>query len=146
MDPFTNDLKHIGVPLSDKGAQFQKDVNNLVVKSSVSGLPVNNLAGAIEMWACNYGPGKARGFENASNEIYDFDDTMMMDVNPGYGCLQIHDANSGTTLLAFNNFRAGRDADIGIGNSSDKQKDWTFSKSANTYAGGQLLVLVKIAD
>ncbi len=143
MTPFTKNIKHLGVPLPDKGAQFQKEVKGLVVKSNVPGLPTDNLHGYIEAWACNYGASRKHGFENASDDIYDFDDTMSMDANPGYGCLQIHDVNSGTTLLAFNNFRAGRDADVGIGNAPDKHKDWTFSKSANTCAGGQLLVLVK---
>ena len=143
MDPFTKNAKHIGVPVPEKGAQFQRNVKNLIVKSNVPGLPVENISGYIEAWSCNYGAPRKRGFENASDEVYDFDDSMLMNANPGYGCLQIHDTASGTTLLAFNNFRAGRDADVGIGNCSGEQPDWTFSKSANTYAGGQLLVLVK---
>ncbi|MCK5863217.1 MAG: 9-O-acetylesterase, partial [Candidatus Hydrogenedentes bacterium] len=104
------------------------------------------LSGAIEAWACNYGASKVRGFENAGNDTYDFDDKMGMEVNPGYGCLQLHDTLSGTTLFAFNNFRAGRDADVGIGNSPGEQPDWTFSKSAAAYASGKLLVLVRVAD
>ena len=146
MDPFTQNLAHMGVPVPDKGAQFQQAVANLVVKSNVPDLPTGELAeGGIEMWACNYGPQKGRGLDNASSQVYDFDDTMSMSVNPGHGCLQIHDTASGTTLLAFNNLRAGRSAAVGIGNCTGKHPDWTFSGSAKEYARGKLAVMVKVA-
>jgi sialate O-acetylesterase len=146
MDAFSQDLGVIGVPEAAKKPQFQQDVGNLFVKSSVAGLPSGNLPnGAIELWACNYGPQKVRGLVGASDEKYDFDDTMSPSVTPGYGCLQIHDVASGTTLLAFNNPRAGRSTDVGIGNCTGAQPDWTFSKSAEGYASGTFLVLVKVA-
>ncbi len=144
MDPFTQDLNLIGVPTTE--ARFQQDLGNLFVKSSVEGLPSGNLPkGAIELWSCNYGPENARGLANASKERFDFDDTMGGEANLGYGCLQIHDAASGTTLLAYNNHRAGRDADVGIGNCTGVEPDWTFSKSAQTCTSGRLHVLVKVA-
>ena len=146
MDPFTQAYTRIGVPTPDKDATFQQDVANLVVKSSDAALPSGALAsGAIEFWSCNYGPEAARKLPGASEEKYDFDDTLMASTNPGYGSLQIHDVASKTTLLAFNNFRAGRDADVGMGNSDGAHPDWTFSKSANTWASGTLMVLVKTA-
>ncbi len=70
---------------------------------------------------------------------------MSMAQNPGYGCMQIHDVGAKTTVLAFNNPRAGRNADVGIGNHDGKQPDWTFSKSAANYESGKLLVMVKLA-
>ena len=147
MDPFTQELAHIGAPVPDKAARFQQDVDDLFVKSSEEGLPSGKLpGGAIELWACNYGAPAARALPGASGDKYDFDDTMSADVNPGYGCLQIHDVESGTTLLAFNNPRVGREADVGIGNCPGEHPDWTFSKSAAAYANGQLLVLVKVAE
>lgn len=143
MDPFTQNADLIGVPTVE--AKFQQDLGNLFVKSNVEGLPGGNLpSGAIEMWATNYGPQNGRGLANANNEKFDFDDTPGGDT-VGYGCLQIHDAASGTTLLAYNNHRGGRDADVGIGNCTGEQPDWTFSKSAQTWAGGRLIVLVKVA-
>ncbi len=147
MDPFTQNLAHIGAPIPDKNAWFQQDVANLYVKSSKRGLPSGKRPhGAIELWACNYSAGAARGLPGASKDKFDFDDTMNATVNPGYGCLQIHDIESRTTLMAFNNPRAGREADVGIGNCIAENPDWTFSKSAKTCASGQLLVLVKLAD
>ena len=147
MDAFTQDLTHIGVPLPVPGAQYQQDLANLFVKTNVAGLPSGALpGGALELWACNYGAPAARNLPGADNARYDFDDTMSMAVNPGYGCLQVHDVPSGTTLFAFNNPRAGRGADVGIGNYSGQNPDWTFAGNAGKYAGGTLLVLVKTAS
>jgi len=147
MNPLTQDPAQLGVPAPDKSGWFQQDLKGLVVKSSVGGLPSGARAhGAIEAWACNYSPQTSRALAGASADLYDFDDTMGPDVNPGYGCLQIHDVESRTTLLAFNSFRAGHSADVGIGNAPGKQPDWTFSKSAEAYASGQLLILAKIAE
>ncbi len=126
MDPFTQDLARLGVPAPEKDSLFQQEVANLFVKSSEGALPSGALAkGNIEFWPCNYGPETTLKIPNASGEKYDIDDAPSMATNPGYGCLQIHDPASLTTLLAFNNFRAGRDADVGIGNSPEGQPDWT---------------------
>ena len=144
MDPFTQNLDHLGVPVPE--VQFQQDVSNLFVKTNVEGLPSGGIAsGAIEFWACNYGPPVARGLQNASADRFDFDDQMNMDVNPGYGCLQVHDVSTATTLLAYNNHRAGRGADVGIGNCTGQEPDWTFSHSAQNWESGRFLVLVKCA-
>ncbi|MCP4645194.1 MAG: sialate O-acetylesterase [bacterium] len=145
MDAFTQDVNFIGVPIPVAGAQFQQDLGNLFVKTNVEGLPAGQLNGTIEMWACNYGSDAARGLEGASADKYDFDDTMSAPQNPGYGCLQIHDPASRTTLLAFNNHRGGRSTDVGIGNCTGANPDWTFSKSAEQCKSGKFLVVVKVA-
>lgn len=147
MAPFTQDVARLGVPAPEPGSVFQQDVQNLFVKSSEATLPAGALAtGNIEFWASNYGPQAARKLPGASEELYDFDDAPSAETSPGYGSLQIHDPASSTTLLAFNNFRAGRDSDVGIGNNPSGQPDWTFSKSAGGYSSGSFLVLVKIAE
>ena len=144
MDPFTQNIGHIGIPVAE--AQYQQDLGNLFVKTNVAGLPSGSLpGGVIEAWACNYGPQPGRDLPEANDALYDFDDVISLGANPGYGCLQIHDAASKTTLLAFNNPRAGRDADAGIGNCPGEHPDWTFSKSAGSWKSGKLLVLVKTA-
>ncbi len=146
MDPFTQEITRLGAPMPDKGAAFQQDVKNLIVKSSVKGLAASPIAvGAIEFWACNYGPEAGRNLPGAKADKYDFDDTFANETAPGYGSLQIHDVANKTTLLAFNNFRAGRDADVGIGNNPEGNPDWTFSKSAQKWTSGTLMVLVKTA-
>jgi sialate O-acetylesterase len=144
MDPFTQDLSHIGVPIPEKDAWFQTDVKNLFVRSSDESLPSGNLTGgAIEFWACNYATQGGRKLPGAKEDKYDFDDTMHPESNPGYGSMQIHDVTSGTTLMAFNNPRSGRTADIGIGNSPSGSPDWTFTKSAGKWTSGTMLVLVR---
>lgn len=146
MDPFTQELKHLGPPV-DKGAVFQQDVSNLLVKSSVEGLPGGALTkGNIEFWTANYASQAGRKLPGASEDLYDFDDTPSLSSNPGYGCMQIHNTAAKTTLLAFNNFKAGREADVGIDNSPGVQLDWTFSKSAQNWQSGTLMVLVKTAE
>ena len=41
--------------------------------------------------------------------------------------MQVHDFERGETIFAINHWREGEDADIGIGVSSEKSSDWTFS-------------------
>ncbi|GHT16252.1 hypothetical protein FACS1894170_13680 [Planctomycetales bacterium] len=57
--------------------------------------------------------------------------------------MQIHNFAKKQTVLAFNNFSAGANTDVGIGNNPSGEPDWTFSKSAQNYAGGQLLIFVE---
>ncbi len=144
MDPFTQNLIHLGVPVPSKNVWFQQDVSNLYVKASTKTLPGGKLDhGAIEFWSSNYGPGNQRKLPGASDDQYDFDDTVNLAQTPGHGSMQIHDVASKTTLMAFNNYRGGRTAEVGIGNNADGHPDWTFTKSAEKWASGTLLVLVK---
>ena len=144
MDPFTENLAHLGVPAPNKKVWFQQDVDNLFVKASTRTLPQGKRKhGAIEFCGSNYATNTSRKLPGASNDQYDFDDTFHLANTPGYGCMQVHDVESGTTLLAYNNQRAGREADVGIGNNSNGNPDWTFSKSAGKWEQGTLFVLVK---
>jgi len=146
MDPFTRNLGYLGVPVAEAGCRFQQEVGKLFVKSNVDGLPSGEVArGAIESWSSSYGPQTSQGYAGASGERFDFDDTKSPQPESGYGCLQIHDLTGGATVLAYNNHRVGRDADVGIGNCSGEHPDWTFSKSAQDYESGKLFVLVKVA-
>ena len=146
MDPFTQRLPYLGVPLAEEGCRFQQAVKELVVKSNVPGIPTGPLAqGVIEFWSSNYGPGRTQGREGASDTLYDFDDAVA-GVNYGYGSLQIHDAAAGVPLLCYNNHRAGVNADVGIGKGPGEHPDWTFSASAKNYESGKLLIVVKLAE
>ena len=46
--------------------------------------------------------------------------------------------------FAFNNLKAGNGADLGIGNSTGQNPDWTFAGNAGTYAVRNLRVLVHV--
>ncbi len=144
VDPFTVDIKKIGVPTKSTGARFQQMIKNMTVKSNVDGVKNGEFAegGNIEFWDCNYGGGNAANVPGASSSLFDFGDQMSTSVSPGYGCMQIHNWKEQQSVMCFNNFAVGT-SDVGIGNWNGKSKDWTFSNSARNYSCGELKVLIK---
>ncbi|MEA2069148.1 MAG: 9-O-acetylesterase, partial [Verrucomicrobiota bacterium] len=143
MDRFTDDLKKSGVPVNAAGARFMQKVSNLTVRSNVNGVEActDSEGGNIEFWPGNYGAGNAKNIPGASN-LFDFGDTTS-DKIPGYGCMQIHNWKAKQTVLAFNRWGNGGVADVGIGNSTGKTRDWTFTNNAGKYSLRRLTVMVK---
>ncbi len=150
LDPFTQDIKKIAVPMADTQAVFQQKVANLNVKSNVEGVATGTVPeGNIEFWPNNYGVGNAANIPGAANNLYDFGDVINTQSQVGYGSMQIHNYAASQTIFAFNNFRSGKNADVGIGNQpagAQKHPDWTFSKSAQGYDKGILAVLVQLDE
>jgi sialate O-acetylesterase len=144
MDAFTTDATKIGVPTAASGARFQEAVANLNVFSNVPGVVTGEgLAGGhIEFWPNNYQQANVAGVPGASGTVYDFGDGPS-DPTEGYGCMQVHNVEAKQTILAFNHWRAGRSADVGIGNNPGEHPDWTFSKSAEGQTKMRLRVLVR---
>ncbi len=145
MDPFTDDVKKIGVPDKASGARFQCPVKNVKVKSNVPEIKTGDFPEGcnIEFWDCNYGGNNVEKIPGASDK-YDFGDSMSSQESPGYGSMQIHNNKEKQSIICFNNFRASENADIGIGNSgTPKTEDWTFTKNANKYSVTELKVLTK---
>ena len=143
MDPFTKDIGKIGVPDLDSKANFQQKLSNVFVKSNVAGVKNGTFAEGcnIEFWGTNYGADNSATVPGASGELFDFGDSPAKDNN--YGSMQIHNYAEKQTIFAFNHWLVGPSADLGIGNSSGPQPDWTFLANAGKYAGGKLLVLVQ---
>jgi sialate O-acetylesterase len=148
MPPLDADLKKLGVPTQASGARFQKRITDVqVLASNVPGVNVGSYPDCcVEFWGCNYGPQNSANMPGASNDKYDFGDSMAPEHSPGYGSMQIHDIAGKQMFLAFNNFGSGSNCDVGIGNNPDPKghPDWTFSKSAASYSGGVFLVLVEM--
>lgn len=144
MDAFTDDVTKIGIPTVASKADFQTDVANLNVVSNVSGIVTGDgLAGGnIEFWPHNYGPNNAMSVPNASASIWDFGDEKHDPVD-GYGCMQVHNHDAKQTLFAVNQWKSGAGADIGIGNSTGRTRDWTFTSNAAGYEIKRLRVLVR---
>jgi sialate O-acetylesterase len=142
MDPFTDDVKKIGVPVKSSGGKFQQNVANCLVKSNVPGVKNGEFAEGcnIEFWDCNYGGGNAKKVPGASSK-FDFGDQVSTK-SPGYGCMQIHNFKEKQSIICFNNFGARRTADVGIGNRKTSNPDWTFSRNAKNQTGGSMLILV----
>ena len=145
MDPFTDDVKKIGVPDKASGARFQCPVKNVKVKSNVPEIKTGDFPDGcnIEFWDCNYDGRNAKEIPGASDK-YDFGDVMSNQESAGYGSMQIHNNKEKHSIICFNNFRAGENADLGIGNSgTPNADDWTFTKNANKYPVAELKVLIK---
>ena len=144
MDPFTDDLAKIGVPTVSSKAHFQQSVKNLNIISNAKGLKTGDgLSGNIEFWPNNYGPQSSIKIPGASNSLYDIGDQPAPPVD-GYGCMQVHNTTDRQTVFAINQWKSGRGADLGIGNSTGPQRDWTFSRNGYSYQAGTLKVLVKL--
>ncbi len=142
MDAFTDDVAKLGVP-SD--VTFQQPVANLMVRSNVEGVANGDKlsGGNIEFWPHNYGPANAAKVPGASDAEYDFGD-LMAEPPVGYGSMQIHNGGAGQTVIAVNNWRTGAGADLGMGNQSGPNKDWTFASNAASFSCKRLRVLVHL--
>jgi sialate O-acetylesterase len=111
------------------------NVPGIVTGSDLSG-------GNIEFWPHNYGQPNAIGIPNASASVWDFGD-QYGPPEDGYGSMQVHNHEAKQTIFAINNWKAGGNADIGIGNSDGDTRDWTFKSNASSYSLKRLRVLVK---
>ncbi|MGE4488368.1 MAG: sialate O-acetylesterase [Kiritimatiellales bacterium] len=143
MDTFTTDLKKIGVPTAQSGAKFMQKVDSLTVRSNVKGIIActDSDGGNIEFWPGNYGGANEKNIPGAEAK-YDFGD-QPTDKIPGYGSMQVHNWKDKQTVFAINKWGTGGTVDIGIGNSTGKTSDWTFTGTAGTYLTRRLTVLVK---
>ena len=145
MDPFTQNTAKIGVPNQASAAVFQQPVTNLTVLSSVSGivLGTNLSSGNMEFWYWNYTAANASNVANASATTYDWGDTVSTGTL-GYGSMQVHNAGASQVLWAFNNWggTGGGNIDLGIGNGTGANPDWTFMNNAGTYTVKTLQVFV----
>ena len=142
MDAFTDDVKKIAVPQASVGVFFQQSVQGLESVSTVSSLNHKNIEGNIEFWPNNYAQHNEENVPGASNSLFDFGDSMAEPVD-GYGSMQVHNTQDKQTLFAFNHWRLGQAADLGIGNSAGSTRDWTFTKNAGDYSRKRLRIYVR---
>ncbi|MDQ8193684.1 sialate O-acetylesterase [Coraliomargarita sp. SDUM461004] len=144
MDTFSKDPTKIGIPTAKSGARFMQKVSNLTVRSNVEELSNcdSTDGGNIEFWPGNYRPANEQKIVGASHSQFDYGDRADNHI-PGYGSMQIHNWKNKETVLAINHWGANGILDIGIGNSTGKNSDWTFSKNAKDYSLRRLTVLVK---
>jgi sialate O-acetylesterase len=149
MDAFTTDLAKLGVPTVASKAKFQTSAAHMNVLSNKPGVVTgNSLTGHIEFFPHNYGPQNAAKVPNASETVWDFGD-IIVEPEDGYGSMQVGNPAAKQTIFAFNNWKSGNGADLGIGNSDpattgQRNLDWTFSHNASQYTVKQLKVLVRL--
>ncbi|TWU58163.1 sialate O-acetylesterase [Rubripirellula reticaptiva] len=144
VDAFTDDAKKIGIPTAASKATFQQPLSSVDIYSNVEGIVTGTNIGTanIEFWPNNYGQGNDAKVQGASSTKYDFGDVVSQPVD-GYGSMQIHNFGAKQTLFAINHWSSGPSADIGIGNNSGDNADWTFSGNAASYLQKRLRVFVK---
>jgi sialate O-acetylesterase len=144
MDAFTDDASKVGIPTLKSGAKFMQQVSNLTVRSNVEGLTdcSNSDGGNIEFWPGNYAAGNAQQIPGANPAKYDFGDVGSNQI-PGYGSMQIHHWKAQQTVFAINHWGTPGAVDIGIGCSTGKTADWTFTGNAKDYTLRRLTVMVK---
>lgn len=144
MDAFTDDISKIGVPVLDSKAAFQKNLSSVNVFSNSSAITkgVNLGKCNIEFWPFDYGPENSKGLPGASGSIYDFSDRFAQGQG-SYGSMQIHNHGARQTIFAINHWSFGKTADIGIGNSTGRSRDWTFKGNAASYSTKRLQIYVR---
>lgn len=145
MPPLSKNLKQLGVPTKGSGARFQQEVSDVTVLSNVPGVETGRFATGcnVEFWDCNYAAANEKNIPGASSEKFDFGDVMNTNSSPGYGSMQVHNYAKKQTIFAFNAFDKGPKTEVGIGNSSGRNPDWTFTGSAGQYETGLFLILVE---
>ena len=142
MDPFTQNVKEIGVPAMNPKKTFQVYVTNMTVKSDVAGVKNGTFPkGDIEFWATNYSNGNSAKIPGADNGKFDFGDVPANTGN--YGSMQIHNFAEKQTVMAYNHWIMGKNSEVGIGNQPQNNPDWTFSNSGKNYKSADILVLVQ---
>jgi len=145
MDAFADSVAKIGIPTAQCGARFQQNVAHMNIYSNAKGVVTgtNLVGGNIEFWPNNYSPNNSANVPGASTQVYDFGDEPG-DPTDGYGSMQVHNHDAKQTIFAVNHWREGEKADVGIGNQSQGNPDWTFSGNAGSWKSKRLRVLVHL--
>ncbi|KLU02143.1 Sialic acid-specific 9-O-acetylesterase [Rhodopirellula islandica] len=144
MDAFTDDIEKLAIPTVESKATFQQAVESMNVHCSDASVSNGTgvSTGRIEFWPNNYSPSNDAKVPGASGTAFDFGDQPGPPAD-GYGCMQVHNVGARETVFALNNWKRGRDADLGIGNHSGEHTDWTFASNAAQYDNKKLQVLVR---
>ena len=148
-DGFTDNLSDYSFATNKNIKRF---VTNLDVKSNVSGVSGGWFPdGNVEFFFSSYGRGNALDI-GASTGNYDFDDVPSSETAAGYSCFQIHNYNTGATLISIGNMKKTGSGnsdmlDIGIGNySTASNKDWTQTYRGKGYSVRRLYVFIALED
>lgn len=124
-DTMTTDACQLGVPVD---WTFDQSITGLSVEmiadddGEYSNLEREDANGYIEFWSNCYGQG-ADSDRDGSSSLYDFDDTISS--ADCYGSMQVH--GESTTIFAFNSWSHGNSDEMGFGDRSTGNTDWTFA-------------------
>lgn len=151
------DITKIGAPDSTTNTMFQQYVKNLEITTN---LPSSEgrltLAGAtddqrsgtarigfLEFWASNYGTDRTADFPHGSNGSYNTNDSGG-GTGSGHGSMQIHNIDTGETVIALGGFNQSKQ--FGIGTSTSGHSDWTSNTSKSGYQVANMYMFVRESD
>lgn len=79
---------------------------------------------------------------NDSSATFDFG---AQTVAPAEGCgsMQVYNHDAQQTLFALNHWRDGKGANLGIGNASTGNPDWTFATNAGNFKSKRLRIFMR---
>ena len=157
MDAFTDKASELGIPSERRKALTQCIVTNLVVRHGSSGGTAPTLTdgdyayGNIEFFPGNYGQANSKSIPGANASSYDFGDSPSTTKGTVYCTFQVHSYLAGQTVMAVN-YLGGGDGwsavtipNVGIGNSTGSNPDWTVYSDGNagSYTTRDLYVFVR---
>jgi len=148
MTAFTTNAVRLGVPRNyviRNGLYDTAAPSNATIRSNVSG--ITNTDGCntvnLEFWPSNYGGQNDYGVPGANAGNYDFGDGGAS-ATAGHASMQIHNYGAKQTLFAYNQWGNAGTSNLGIGNQSTGEPDWTFNTSnIGTYSVRTLQILVR---
>ena len=148
MDAFTTSVTQTGLPHAvNNPVSFQQSVSNLSVLSNVAGVQNGSFdRGQLEFWHHSYTAANGTAvFAAPSTTLYDWGDTLSTASPSGYGSFQIHNPGSRQVVMAYNRWASSNatNDDVGIGNSTGTNPDYTFAANTATYTTRKLVVLVR---
>lgn len=150
MDSFAETSDALVLRAEPKPADQRAAVAHLRVRANTEKLPAavgsGDGNGFVEFYGSNYTAGTLDTPAGGDANKYDFNDKPVPDAvqGLGYGCLQVHDLATKTTVLAFNHFNSSSlPCDVGIGKCAGEHPDWTFARNGGAYKARRLSVWVK---
>ena len=155
-DAPVKDTTKIGLPTIERGILVWGYVSDMnVIAGASSGTPSCRTGrfarGNVEFCASNYGAKRLLGLENATDNLFDIDDTYSDGgLVAGCGSMQVHNPEVGETVFSVSSYGnlsvdVPRDVSVGIGTSPSQNNatDWTYAKNAKNFTVKNLYVLVR---
>jgi len=147
MDAFTTVPKQFGLPHHVLNpVKHQRVVENLNIVSNVAGVQTGHSidGGVIEMWPSDYDANRSL-FYAGNGGTFDWDDSNGSATTAGFGSFQVHNPIARQVVFAYNRWGVadGSSDDIGIGNSTTGNPDYTFAANAGNYTARKLVVLIR---
>ncbi len=147
MDAFSVRSDELVLRGGEKMPNVRAVVSNLCVRTNSSKpIAAKDAVGFVEFYGDNYSVGTQDIPAGGDAKKHDFNDspTQTTGTDPGYGCLQVHNLTKKATVLAFNHFNNDKvPCDVGLGNATGENPDWTFARNAGSYTARRLSVWVK---